>query len=335
MLKGGYKAIVVRLGAALVISFLVPGCSVRPLAVDVYRDALRLREQGQNDLAVEKLKEVIEADSGFALAYSELGRAHLGTGDFERAEAVLRKATVLDPWSFPDHVDLARVCQRQGKWAEAAGAYGRAAELAPENLAVQLEIARCYLKAGDLAGALASIELAMQTDGGAPEGFRLLGQVHEAQGDYEQAMAVYRQWSELTPDVPDGMLAMAMVRTRNGAYNEARKILMSVLQKWPREATASRHLAYCLLKLGDTDGAVEMYENAIALEANNWEAHRGLGVAYMVKSRQTADNRLQSLALRHWRQALVIYPDQPRREVLQRLIKEHSTTRNPLQGLDY
>ena len=131
------------------------------------------------------------------------------------------------------------------------------------------------------------------------------------------------------------MLAIALAQIRNEKFNEARKVLLSVLQRWPSEATAFRHLAYCLLKLGDTDRAIEMYEKAVDLKGSDWEAHRGLGVAYMVKSHQNADDRLQSLALRHWRRALAIDPDQPRGEELQKLIKEHSTTTNPLQGLDY
>ena len=122
---------------------------------------------------------------------------------------------------------------------------------------------------------------------------------------------------------------------KNEQYGQARDALVSVLRARPDEAAAVRHLAYCGLKLGDTEQAVEMYEQAIAMDASDWEAHRGLGVAYMVKARQTGDAQWETAALRHWREALAISPDQPRREVLQRLIKEHSTTTNPLRGLDY
>ncbi|UCD49079.1 MAG: tetratricopeptide repeat protein [Phycisphaerales bacterium] len=335
MPKGGYKAILVRWSVVVLISSAVPGCSVRPEALQAYLDSTRLRDQGQNDLAIEKLKQALEADQAFALAYSGLGRAYLGTGDFAEAEAAFRRATVLDPWSLPDHVDLARVRQMRERFADAAQAYARAAELAPESAEIQLEAAACCLQAGVPARALAHVESAIQIKGRSPEVLRLLGKLHEARGDYEQALAVYREWSESTPDMPDGMLAMALAQSRNGEYDEARQVLVAVLRKWPGEAAAFRHLAYCLLKLGDTDGAIEMYENAIARDADSWQAHRGLGVAYMVKARQTRDDRFQGMALQHWRWALSLDPDQPRHDVLQRLIREHSTTGNPLQGLEY
>jgi tetratricopeptide (TPR) repeat protein len=335
VLKGGYKAILVRWGVVLLISFLASGCSPRPEAMEVYLEALRLRGGGQNDLAVAKLKQVLKADRGFAQAYSDLGWAYLQTGRIEQAEAAFRNATALDPWSFSDHVDLARVCQRQGDFADAAQAYERATELAPEQIDAHLGAAACWLERAEPARALAHLESAMEIEGRSPELLRLLGRVHEAQGDYERAVAVYREWSELSPDVPDAWLAMAVAQSRHGEYERAREVLASILEKWPREAAALRLLAYCRLKLGDTDGAIQMYEETLALAGDNWEAHRGLGVAYMVKARQTTDDRLQTLALQHWRRALTLAPDQPRHDVLQRLIREHSTTRNPLLGLDY
>jgi len=333
--KEGYKAIVVRWSVVALIGSVVSGCSVRPEALEAYLDGMRLRERGRTDLAIEKFRQALEGDQGFALAYSELGRAYLAGGDLAEAEGAFRQATLLDPWSFRDYVDLARVHQMRGRFTGAEQAYVRAAELAPESPELQLEAARCCLQASMPDRALAHLELATGIEGRSPEVLHLLGLVHEARGQYEQALAVYREWSELTPETPDGMLALALAQSRNGEYDKARQILVAVLQKWPREARAFRQLAYCLLKRGDTDGAIDSYERAIALRGDDWESHRGLGVAYMVKARQTADDRLQGLALRHWREALSLDPDQPRHEVLQRLIREHSTTGNPLQGLEY
>lgn len=335
MLKGSYRAILVYLGSVVLVSSFVSGCSASRQAVDVYLEAVALDEQGQHALAIEAFKQVIEVDRDFVLAYSGLGQGYLGTGALDEAAWALAKAATLDPWSFSDHVDLARVYDRQGKFPEAAKMYGRAAELAPEDLAVQYRAAECYLQAGQPVRALAHAEQAMKVDEPSQAVLQLLGRIHEAQGNYEQAVAAYRQMAELAGDTPDAMLAIAIAQIRNGKYGQAREGLMTVLQRWPKEAVAFRHLAYCFLKLGDTDRAIGMYEKAIDLEGNDWEAYRGLGVAYMVKSRESADDRLQSLALQYWRQALAVGPDLPGRERLQRLIKEHSMTTNPLQGLDY
>jgi len=335
VLKGSYRAILVYLGSVVVISSIVSGCSAPRPAMDIYLQAVALGQQGQYALAIEEFKQVIEADRDFALTYSGLGQSYLGTGALDEAVWAFATAATLDPWSFSDHVDLAGVYERQGKFREAAKTYGRAAELAPEDLAVQYRAAECYLQAGQPVRALAYAEQAMKVDEPSQAVLQLLGRIYEAQGHYQQAVAAYRRMAELAGDTPDAMLAIAIAQIRDGKYGQAREGLMAVLQRWPKEAAAFRHLAYCFLKLGDTDRAIAMYEKAIDLADKDWEAYRGLGVAYMVKSRQSADDRLQSLALHHWRQAMAICPDQPGRERLQRLIKEHSMTTNPLQGLDY
>jgi hypothetical protein len=52
----------------------------------------------------------------------------------------------------------------------------------------------------------------------------------------------------------------------------------------------------------------------------------------MVKAQRTGDESLRSGAVHHWRRSLEIYPDQPKREWLEELIREHSPTMNPLRG---
>jgi Flp pilus assembly protein TadD len=100
----------------------------------------------------------------------------------------------------------------------------------------------------------------------------------------------------------------------------------------PDRPRVLRDLAYCLLKLDDVDGAIATYERAIALNDGDWEAYRGLGVAYMVKAQRTGDESLRAGAVHHWRRSLAINPDQPKRDWLEKLIKEHSTTMDPLRG---
>ena len=335
MLKGLDGAILACLGGVMPFLALASGCSASRQAVDVYLEAVALRQRGQDELEVEKLKQAIAADPGFALARSELGHAYLRMGDVDKAASAFERAVLVDAWSFSDHMDLAQVCQKQGQPDRAARLYRWATLLAPESLAAQLGAAECHLRVGELAVALAHAEVAKRLEERPQAVLHLLGRIYEAQGNVPQAVATYQQWAALDADAAGPRLAIALVYTRNDRLDEAQRILLSVLQQWPREAVALRHLAYCRLKLGDADQAIEMYEKAIGIEGNDWEAHRGLGVAYMVKFCRYADARLRNLALYHWRQALAIYPDQPGGDVLQRLIKEQATTMNPLQGLDY
>ena len=64
---------------------------------------------------------------------------------------------------------------------------------------------------GDLAGALLSAEQGLELDGQSPEAHNLLGYVHAAQGDAEQALEFYRQALALDETFVEAMLNAAEV----------------------------------------------------------------------------------------------------------------------------
>jgi len=310
------------------------GCSERQPPVDLYVDAVALRELGQEELAIQKLNAVIAAAPDFALAYSELGKAYEAKGDHEKAIDAFRQAVRLDSWSFEDHLHLAQTWEKLGKYVEAAGAYARAVELDPKRFEATLGAARCYLRAGDYVRSLAYCEQAEQADR-PREILPLLARVYEGQKEYDQAIRIYQRLLVFHGDDPNVLSSLGVAYVKAGQYTRARQVLTSVTQLRPKDSGAFRHLGYCFIKLGDVDQAVQMYQRAVDLSSNDWEAHRGLGVACMLKARQTADRRWQAKALEHWRRSLAIKPDQPKHGVLEKLIRDRLKSQDPLQGLSY
>jgi len=69
---------------------------------------------------------------------------------------------------------------------------------------------------------------------------------------------------------------------------------------------------------------IESYGRALEIDDKNWEARRGLGVAYMLKALSDEDQVLKAKAVEQWHLSLDIKPDQPRRERLLRLIRKYS-----------
>ncbi len=308
------------------------GCAERQPVVDLYVDAVALRELGQEELAVKKLNAVVAADPGFALAYSELGKAYEALGDHEKALAAFRQAARLDSWSLEDHLNLAQTCEKLGRYPEAAGAYARAVELDPKRFDAIVRAAECHLKTGAYVKALAYCELAEQADR-PREVLPLLARIYEGQKDYEQAIQVYRRLLALNGEDPNVLLSLSVAYMKAEQYDRARQVLVSLTQLRPEDGAVYRNLGYCLIKLGDTDQAIQMYQKSVDCDPNDWEAQRGLGVACMLKARQTADQRWQTKALEHWQRSLTIRPDQPKHKILEKLIREQSKTQNPLQGL--
>jgi tetratricopeptide (TPR) repeat protein len=326
-------AVRVWLGISLALLNLSVGCSSRRPTTDVYLDAVMLRELGQNDLAVKKLNAVIAEDPGFVLAYSELGEAYESLGEHDKALDAFRQGARLDPWSFKSHIRLAEIAQKLGNYPEAAGAYARATELDAKSFDAMLGAAECYLKSGQYMKSVAYCEQAEQAGGQPAKVLPLLAQAREGQKDFEGAIEAYKRLLTLDGNDVNVLLPLGLAYVKAGQYEKAEEVLISVTRARPDDGAAFRHLGYCLVRRGDVDRAVQMYEKSIALNENDWEAHRGLGVAYMMKARQTGDAGLQAEALSHWRRSLKIAPDQPKHEALESLIRESSRLENPLQGL--
>ena len=79
---------------------------------------------------------------------------------------------------------------------------------------------------------------------------------------------------------------------------------------------------FAQLKLKETTEAIESYRQAVQVDENDWMAHKGLGVAYMLMAMKNQnDDKLQALAVEQWSISLQIKPQQPK---LSQLIKQYS-----------
>jgi hypothetical protein len=103
----------------------------------------------------------------------------------------------------------------------------------------------------------------------------------------------------------------------------AKNILKSVIQIRPNNI-AYRYLGYCHMKLGEMDDSIASYSKAIEINSKDWEAHKGLGVTYMLIALRDKSHILKEKAILHWNQSLRLKPDQPDSSRLLKLIQTYS-----------
>jgi tetratricopeptide (TPR) repeat protein len=303
---------------------LYAGCHQEQQAVDLYVDAVMLKELGEHEMAIEKLERAVESNKRFPLAYSMLGETYEQTKDNEKSALYYEKAIELNPWSFKDHFNLGRVYRNMNRFEQAGKAYGRACELDPDHLQAHISAARCYLQIQDYDRAIRCAGRAAQIDPNASEAQAFLGEIYASQKDYDRAVAAYKHALRIDTNSPALMISLAAVYLKAGRYAEAKDLLTLVTQMQPGNAAAYRSLGHCCLKLDDADAAIESYRRAIFLDGRDWEARRALGVGYMLKSLRTGDRQLRSRAIEQWRLSLSIEPNQPQRETLSELVKTYS-----------
>ena len=120
---------------------------------------------------------------------------------------------------------------------------------------------------------------------------------------------------------------MAISYLKTNRNEPAKELLTSALQIEPDNGPAHKYLAYCHLRLGDIDKAMENYGRAVEINDKDWDAYRGLGVTSMLKGKKddgTFDETFKAKAIQQWRISLDPKPDQPNRDKLIRLIQKYS-----------
>ncbi len=156
---------------------------------------------------------------------------------------------------------------------------------------------------------------------GIPKGFGGAGSGPEYPGRVIQS---WQRRPEAIGSGPELTMQLAYAYLKTQRFELAKETLTSVIQRSPDNNTAYQFLGYCHLKLGDVDRAIESYYTAVELDDSDWEARRGLGVAYMLRARADRDENLKARAVEQWRISLDIKPDQLNRDALVKMIDAYS-----------
>ena len=165
---------------------------------------------------------------------------------------------------------------------------------------------------------------------GIPKAFRknIQPQVNPRRSNYEQPLHSPGNGGDRDPALakrsPEITLQLAYGYVKTERFELAKNMLDSVIARQPNNSIAHQYIGYCKLKLGDINAAIRSYITAVKLNGADFEAHRGLGVAYMLKARADGDPGLAARAIEQWQISLDINPDQTNREALITMIKAYS-----------
>ena len=72
------------------------------------------------------------------------------------------------------------------------------------------------------------------------------------------------------------------------------------------------------------NSSIEHYRRAIAINEDDWQAHKGLGVAYIIRGKMDKNEALKAKAVEQLRLSLDIKPEQSNRKGLLKLIEVYS-----------
>ena len=125
------------------------------------------------------------------------------------------------------------------------------------------------LKAGDVNGARAAFEVAIQKNPKQADAHHYLGLVQDQSGQRADAEKSYRKALELDPGLEESATNLAAILVETGKYDDAASLMTKAAAKNPRSAAIRVNLGMALSGKGDADGATKAFEEAVRLEPNN------------------------------------------------------------------
>lgn len=241
--------------------------------LEQYRRALDLVKRGEFDLAIAAFRAIVAENPGMA-----------------------------DVWS-----EIAGLLVRQGRVQEAVAVYRRLVEIAPHDPAAVVNVAQALVQTGDLDGARAQAELALEL---LPEqetrwrvsAHEVLARVALARHDAEtaRAEAARARQAESSSPLPDCI--EGLIRYDAGQWREALPFFEQAIRLDEPRTFPMHDLHYLL---GDTLGRVERYADAqrefqteLRLFPYNLRARAGLAMVYRAQGRNDDSDRAIDAMLR-------------------------------------
>lgn len=214
--------------------------------------------------AVERLEKALALNPKGTVIHYPLAMAYRGVGDVKKAEMHLQQrgdVKVDPPDPLMDELEgLLQTAQAfenrgfraigQGAWKEAAAHFSKAAELAPRNPALRLNLGTALLQAGDGRGALQQYEEAVRLSPESANAHYSLGLLLEMSGRDREAIDRFSAAVTHDPNLLSARLTLADALRRNGRLDESLSHYERITTVDPTVGDARFGHAMALVRLG-------------------------------------------------------------------------------------
>jgi Flp pilus assembly protein TadD len=243
---------------------------------EMYQEIQPLVENGWYDVAINALEKLSEAYPDFALAHNDLGVLYYKQGDKGKAQANYKKAAELQPENITFQKNLADFYYVEtGRIEDALRIYKSVIESHPEDV-------ETLLITGHICVALLKFD-------DAKDFYHRVMEIEPWNADAGQNLEKLQKipsGNHLFPHAPqsaDEMYQAAQSAANEGRNDEAIQKLEMLLKVSPEFAMAHNDLGVLYYKLGDRDRAGEHYKKAAQLEPGDMTFQKNLADFYCIE----------------------------------------------------
>lgn len=291
-----------------------------PVVSDIYRLFLSAYQAGNWDEAIRALQEIIRNEPDAVYAYYYLGEVYRFKGDFSNAIQAYGEAATRNPAFGPAYVGMARarlaidpnanvlplldeairldpnfgeawlergiVKVRDNDIQGAILDFGEANKRIPNSPLVFYHLARARLREGELDLALNAAQRAQELDITLLPNYRLLGEIHAALGNHEEAVEALSFYLRYETNDLSTYLLLGQIEFENGNYEETIQAMNQVIaaDRNRREAYLYRFLSN--VELGRGDAADEDIDRVIAFYPDSFDANLAIIRLHLLQGRE-------------------------------------------------
>ena len=179
------------------------------------------RQIGEFELAEAKLKKAISIQPNNIWYKRALLDIYESTSKFEEASELYYDLEKETPYDIELYYNHAYSLIKMSKLKEAIKVYNKVEEAMGISEEISIQKQRIYLNLGELDNAVIEIEKLIESDPTNPKHYQLLAEMYAANGKTEEAKKAYEKLLEISPESGEGHLALADFYLMTGDFKKA------------------------------------------------------------------------------------------------------------------
>ncbi len=245
----------------------------------LFSTAVALGRSGFHKEALPLLRDVVDARPRHAEAFYNLARAQLSLGERDDALSALREAIDCRPEFYEARLLLGNLHAQDGDFEASIPHLRTAVRMRPDNAKAAALLGLQYMQGRYYTDAVDTLRTVVEIDPGNVDLRGLLVDAHYRNHDFERAVDVARMALADFPDRPNSHYQVAWQLENIGEFAEARKHAARALEIAPEFTEARQLLAETVLRLGDAEGSLAHFRQALVEDPTSGPTHAGLGKA--------------------------------------------------------
>lgn len=247
------------------------GAAISENAEAAYVRAVCLRRLGQIQQAIEQLQDIVIHDSSFARAHQEVGHIFKQQGNTQAATEAFERAVSVDSALLGSWRALSALYTESANTAGLTQANAEIKQL--EALHPALQAVKSHLNRDNIDAADEICRHYMQQNKQDIEGMRLLAEIAQRAKILDDAEFILESAMTFAPDHIGARFDYANILIKRQKFGAAHEIAQALIDEQPDVLQFQGLYASTLAGVGETQAAVDLYQDLIAQEYNLHHAY--------------------------------------------------------------